>query len=158
MTKLSNLTLEKLDALGAFQNEPRTLRVEQDPATLFCHLESADSLSCAFTELRLTAAPCDSAACEQRAERIGRRLTYLLEPLELIETDPDSGRALLRSSPPQAEESTRTYYEVLVDPTGLVTLQRFRRTREPAPRASVACRLTKEALTRLIDDLVESIS
>jgi hypothetical protein len=155
---LSTLTLEKLDALGAFHNEPRTLHVEQDQATLDLHLESADALSCALTQLRLETPQSGAAGSEQRAKRICRRLNYLLEPLELVEVDPDTDRVLLRSNPPHREQSARTYYEVIVDPRGTVTLQRFCRSRDRARRAVVACRLTKEATAKLIDDLVESMS
>lgn len=158
MTTLSTLTLEKLDALGAFHDQPRTLHVEQDRWTLTVDLESADALSCAFTQLRLTAPQSGGTTAERRAERICRRLNYLLEPLELIETDPETDRSLVRSNPPQRDQSARTYYEATVDPRGAVTLHRFRRTRDEARRTAVPCRLTKEATTKLIDDLVESMS
>lgn len=156
MIRLSTLTLEKLDALGTFQNEPRTVHVEHEGATLSCRLEAADALSGAFTQLRLAVAGRGAAVdTQQSAERICERLTYLLEPLQVVETDPDSGRVLLRSNPPHRDESTRTYYEVLVDSDGAITVQRFCRSREKGSAAAVPCRLTKEALARLIDDLVE---
>src|SRR5947209_13098258 len=68
--------------------------------------DQADALSCRLTELTVDGpAPqpaCTAAALTQRADRLPRRVTGLLEPLRLTEVDAARPEAQLRRGQPVA--------------------------------------------------------
>ena len=95
-----------------------------------------------------------TAALRAWADRLAARVTYLMEPLVVIELDPVAGEAELRSQSPTARGELKTYYEVRLNKSGALRLSRVvfdaaTRRRRPAP-----CQLTREVIERLTDDLV----
>jgi hypothetical protein len=147
-----------VDALsGAGVSPPYEAAAEAAGARLTLHLTAAGAVGLAFDALEFTAA--DRAerspeALRAWADRLADRLTYLMEPLAVLEHDLGSGELVLRSQTPTARDGRRTFYEVRLRRDGTMRLGRVAfddsaRTRTPAP-----CRMTVEALERLADDLV----
>jgi len=88
------------------------------------------------------------------ADRLAARVTYLMEPLVLVEVDATSGEAELRSQSPTARGDLKSYYEVRLDRLGSLRLARVVFDEETRRRRPSPCQLTREALERLTDDLV----
>lgn len=97
-----------------------------------------------------------SVALRAWAKGLTERLTYLMEPLVLLELDDEAGVAELRSKVPSTRENARSYYEVRIDHAGTIRLRRITFDASDRRRNSVPCQLTREALERLVDDLVET--
>ena len=151
---------ERLSRLGPFRDRHEKLAVEQSGVRLEIDLEAADEFSCCFDELRLHARSmedADTAALKDWAGRIGRTITYLLEQVQPLEVDADHGKVLLRSAPPDKRAAHTTYYELVVDRDGWLSLQRFRTGPEMLRRARVSCTCTREQVDKLVDDLAGSI-
>jgi hypothetical protein len=151
-----SLRLEAQQALAGLPNgaAAQTLSARDGDLELECALEALDTLACTFARLSVRS-PALAGAGERRlrqvAEDISRRVTYLLEPVAPIEVDAEQSIVQLRSVPPQRQEGTSTYYELLVRRGGEVCLQRF--AKPPGqPRAVVPAHVTREVLLRLIDD------
>ena len=84
-------------------------------------------------------------------------MTYLLEPIQPIESDAEACVVQLRSVKPDDRGGVRSYYEALVKTGGSISLQRFD-SQKGALRRSVSMTLTKEIIGRLADDFVASVS
>ncbi len=87
-------------------------------------------------------------------QRLSARLTYLMEPLALIEADALGGEVVLKSGAPSSKNGRRTYYEVRIDRSGILKLARLAFDESARSRQAVPCQFTSELLERLIDDLV----
>jgi hypothetical protein len=114
--------------------------------------ESGDALAARLWEVRLTRATAPSAPLAERALRLARRITGLLEPLRLVEV---ADVAQLRSDAPVVRGEERHYYEVLLHADGAASVQRFAGSRTGAARRSVPFTLTHEALGKLVEDLAD---
>lgn len=88
------------------------------------------------------------------SERLASRVTYLLEPLVIHETDAEQAVVELRSRTPDRREGRRSYYEVRLYPEGRLRLQRVAYDEATRRREAAPCRLTTETLERLAEDLV----
>src|SRR5689334_10605762 len=99
---------------------------------------AVESLGCAFRELRVSAEGLRDKPFEDlktRAEQICRRVTYLLEPMGLLELDPESQVVLVRSTPPAKNGAETAYYEMRISAPGVLTLRRYTRSgQEGAPQ------------------------
>jgi len=81
------------------------------------------------------------------------KLTYLLEPIGLTETDADSAMVQLRSSPPHKDEDGTSYYELLIRRGGAIVLRRYL-ARKGQLRERIPAELTRQVLYRLADDFL----
>ena len=145
---------QALASLAPFSTGEHVVEVDHGPQRLRCLLAALDTLACTFTRLSLAADSLSQMSTDQlkqTAERLSSRLTYLLEPISLIETDSEGCVVQLRSNPPQKETDRTTYYELLVARTGELSLVRYAR---PAgqPRQVIPAQVTREVLTRLTTD------
>ena len=124
-------------------------------------LAAADSLSCAASEIRL-AVPALAAGgfdtLKQWAERLCRKVTYLLENIGPLELEPDAGRVLVRSTTPDAQDGARRYYEILLEARGggTCSLRRYLYEKGSGGRQPVDMSLTHEVLGKLLTDLVDT--
>ena len=89
--------------------------------------------------------------------RLAARVTYLMEPLAVLEADALAGEVVLRSQSPTPRGEQRSFYEIRLGRAGTARLGRVAfddgdRRRRPAP-----CQLTREVLERLADDLAASV-
>lgn len=149
--------LSELDHSGALASGPYAIEIEHDGRQLECEIEALDRLGCAVARMSVTS-PALAAASLERLESIGQglaaRLTYLLEPIAVLETDTEVQSVQMRSLPPQREGRQSSYYELLAK-QGRLELRRY--LKQPGqPRTQVAAHLTREVLHRLIEDLMQA--
>ncbi len=85
---------------------------------------------------------------------IADTITYLGESLRVIETEEARGRAILRSGRPIVRGGKPEYFEVILDPTPGLTLSRYAYDSERGERVAIAAPLTRQALERLVEDLL----
>lgn len=136
---------------------PVALAVEDGGHRLRLDLIASGPVGLAFDALSYSAAPAPDLSTEALrawADRLAGRVTYLMEPLVVVELDPVAGEAELRSHAPTPRGEVKSFYEVHLNRSGHLDLSRvifddLSRRRRPAP-----CQLTREVLERLLDDLV----
>jgi hypothetical protein len=158
---LSQKIAAALDARPAIGALPCHVSVEEGPSRLTLTLTAAGPVGLAFDSLEFatTARPeWSPEALRGWADRIAARVTYLMEPLVVLEQDKVGGEVALRSQSPTPRLDRRAYYEVRLGPNGALRLARVAfdettRLRRPAP-----CQMTIEVLERLVDDLVASVA
>lgn len=90
------------------------------------------------------------------ADRVAARVTYLMEPLRVVEIDPVGVEVELRSAAPSVRKGVRAFYEVRLRRAGTLNIARVvfddvTRTRRDEP-----FQMTREVLERLTDDLVDT--
>jgi hypothetical protein len=146
-------TLNELKASGAF---PQRLLM-RDPsvaATVEMDVHKLDSLSIQLSLLRVSPEATTKVVLKEKAADLALRITGLLEKLSVIEIDDNRGEALLRSNSPAVNEEERLYYELIADRQGTATLHRYQGSMLNSKRKEVPFILTREALAKLITDLV----
>ena len=134
--------------------------VEDGPHRLAVALTTASPVGVAFDHLEY----CASGRPERSAEdlrawgdRLAARLTYLMEPLVVLEVDPVGGEATLRSQSPTLRHGHRSYYEIRLDRRGTLRLGRVAFDEATRRRRPASCQFTREVLERLADDLVACV-
>ena len=140
---------------------PREVTVEEGPSRLTLHLNAAGPVGLAFDTLDFATASrpeWSPEALRGWGDRVAARLTYLMEPLVVLEHDPIDNRVEIRSESPTRRSGRRTYYEVRLHPRGTLRLSRVSYDEATRRREPVSCQLTLEALERLADDLVASVA
>ncbi|MBX6312008.1 MAG: hypothetical protein IRY99_03675 [Isosphaeraceae bacterium] len=90
-------------------------------------------------------------------DRLAARVTYLMEPLKIIEADPLGVEVELRSQAPTARHDRRSYYEVRLGRSGTLRLHRVAFHESDRRCLAVPFQMTCEVLERLADDLVASV-
>lgn len=88
------------------------------------------------------------------ADRVAAKVTYLMEPLHLIEADAQGVEVELRSQTPTPRAGTRNYFEARLNRAGHLTIARLAFDNATRTRHRVPFQLTREVLERLADDLV----
>ena len=134
--------------------------VEEGPHRLTLQLTSIGPGGVAFDALDFVAndrADLSLDAVRAWGDRIAGRLTYLMEPLVVLEVDPVGGDVELRSRTPSTRDDVRSFYEIHLRRDGSLNLRRFAFDSSDRTRGVVPCRLTGEALERLVDDLVATL-
>ena len=149
-----------LNRLPIPSHTPQTLTAEAAGQHLTLHLDGVDSLACGFVLLEFESQALASAGIEQLkqvAEKLEKRLTYLLEPISPIEHDAEHCVVQLRSNPPQRNEDRTSYYELLVSRGGRLSLARYAK-QVGGVRQPVSSHVTREVLLRLIGDFAQVAS
>ncbi len=139
---------------------PGLISAESDNHRLDLHFAAASPLGLALDSLVYTFLdhePLTHQQLKSWADRLVARLTYLMEPLVVLEVDAEGGQAELRSHTPSQRDGRRTYYELRLDRNAALRLGRFTFDETSRRREPVTCQLTREALERLADDLVASL-
>lgn len=88
------------------------------------------------------------------ADRLATRVTYLLEPLALLESDAAGTVVELRSRKPAVRPGVRSYDQVRLDDSGRLSLTRHAFQEADRTRRQTPFTLSREVLERLVDDLV----
>ena len=133
-----------------------------DGMTIEAELAAVDTLGCAVREVRADVPKLAGAGYDVLkawGEALCRRISYLLETLELLEADEEHGEVLIRSNPPDRQGAATAYYEVLLrqDGPGRFTLRRYEAQKGTAGRTPADMHVTHEVLKRLFRDLAETV-
>jgi hypothetical protein len=102
----------------------------------------------------------DEAFLQRCIEQVVRRLTYLEEPLALLELDAAQKLAQLRSHPPYRDGQRLTYWEVLIWATSQprARLTRYHWQADSHDRKQMAYPATFATLGRIAQDLALSLT
>jgi hypothetical protein len=158
---LSKKIAAELDENTKVHLMPCTVALEEGTSRLTLHLTALDSVGVAFSSLEfVTSARSDWTpdALQAWGSRVVNRVTYLMEPLKVLETDAAGNEVQIRSQSPTARDDRRGYYQIRLDKSGSLRLERFAFEETTRRRHPVACQLTREVLERFADDLVGSVS
>lgn len=143
--------IQAVSGRGLLQVDLPFGRVEAD-------LLAVDAIGCSFQTLAYTTPTLATATLDQLKEisqSLTAKLTYLLEPIGVVEADRDRCSVQLRSSPPQKGEDGTSYYELMIRRGGDITLSRY--TKHPGQlRQIVPAQVTREVLGRLADDFISA--
>ena len=140
---------------------PCTVTVDDGPHHVTLHLTALDSVGLAFSSLEFTTssrAEWTSEALNEWGNRLSSRITYLMEPLKVLEIDAGGGEVQLRSQSPTARDSARGYYEMRLFRQGILRMQRFTFDEAARQRRASSCQLTREVIERLADDIIASLA
>ena len=139
---------------------PGELAIGEGPHRLTLRLSAAGPVGLAFDTLEFQTAARDDWPIEALTawgRALAARVTYLMEPLSVLEADAAGGEVVLRSQAPTPRLGHHSFYEIRLGRPGTLRLGRVTfdeptRRRRPAP-----CQITLEVLERLADDLVASV-
>jgi hypothetical protein len=145
--------IQAVSGRGLLQVDVPDGRVEAD-------LVAVDAIGCSFQTLALSTSKLAAASLDELkavSQTLTSKLTYLLEPIGLVEADADRCSIQLRSNPPQKGEDGTSYYELMVRRGGDITLSRYSKTSGQLRRI-IPANVTREVLARLADDFVAAVS
>ena len=142
--------IQAVTGRGLLQVDPEEGgRIEAD-------LVGVDAIGCAFQTLAYSTdklAGADLDHLKEISQTLTAKLTYLLEPIGVVEADQDRCAVQLRSSPPKKDEDATSYYELLVRRGGDISLSRYSK-KTGQLRQIVPAHITREVLERLAEDFV----
>jgi hypothetical protein len=133
---------------------------EADGLKLTISLAALGHVGLAFRRIEFSQVdPVDLSPQALRAwgNRLSARLTYLMEPLVVLEVDAEAGKATLRSQNPTSKGDRRSFFEVQLYREGGLHLHRVAFDETTRVRKVVDSQMTLEVLERLTDDLVASL-
>jgi hypothetical protein len=139
---------------------PCDVAIEESGHRLDLHLTASGPVGLAFESFDFTAAPgrdWTPALAKAWGDRVVARVTYLMEPLVVLEQDALAGDVAIRSHAPTARGEGRAYYEIQIDGAGDLHFARVAFDESIRRRRRVDCMMTREVLERLIDDIIASI-
>lgn len=132
------------------------LQVDVDGGRIEADLLAVDAIGCSFQTLGYSTDKLAGLSLDELkaiSESLVSRLTYLLEPIGVVEVDRDRAAVQMRSSPPQQGDDGTSYYELMVRRGGDITLSRYQK--QPGQmRQIVPANITREVLQRLSEDFV----
>jgi hypothetical protein len=116
-------------------------------------LADCDRLGCLLKKLELE--QCQGGLPALDPSRIEDQVTYLGERLEVIESEGEKGRTILRSAPPRINGDVTSFFEMVLDPADGLSLMRYEFDRHRGERTQVSAPLARDTLERLLNDLIE---
>jgi len=140
---------------------PCPVTVEDPPNRLTLNLTALDSVGVAFDSLEFVTTDrqdWSSEALNAWGERLAARVTYLLEPLRVLEIDAGGGEVQIRSQSPTSRADQRGFYEVRLFRQGTLRMERYVFDDATRQRRRTPCQLTREVVERLADDIAASAS
>ena len=162
MSNIKELVQARLEEFASQGGGQASLQISGPHGSLTSELLVVDKLGCAFTQMTYESsrlADADNARLTAVSEDLVRRMTYLLEPLGVVELDDESASIQLRSVPPAKEDGVIRYYELVVRRGGQITLQRFEKPQDrSADRRQITAEVTRDVFQRLAGDMEESLS
>jgi hypothetical protein len=138
---------------------PCAVAVEDGANRLTINMTALDTVGVAFDCLEFDATDrhdWSSDALNGWGQRLAARVTYLLEPLKVLEIDAGGGEVQIRSQNPSTRADQRGFYEVRLYKHGILRFERFVFDDATRQRKRTACQFTKEVLERLADDIAAS--
>jgi hypothetical protein len=135
------------------------VQVDLPAGRLEADLLAVDAIGCSFQTLAYSTDKLADASLDQLksiSQALTEKLTYLLEPIGLVEADADRCSIQLRSNPPQKGDDGTSYYELMVRRGGHITLSRYSKQAGQL-RQIVPAHVTREVLGRLAEDFVAAV-
>lgn len=163
MTISHQLSQEVQKLVGQQFSPARTVCINDPlPLELQVDFTAVDSLSCSVEELRLSVPSLSTAGLDKLkewAQSLCQRVTYLLENIGPLEFDQNGNQVLIRSTPPHQHPTGTQFYEILLQSRsgGHFVLRRFSAVQGHQGRNQVEMQMTHELLSRLVDDLSDTI-
>jgi hypothetical protein len=157
---LSQKIADAVESLPTGGPLPCSIAAEVGESRLALNLTSHGSVGLAFDGLDYALAnhtELTTEALRNWGNRLASKLTYLMEPLVVLEVDAQAGEAELRSQNPTPKGDRRSFYEVRLRRDASLHLQRIAFDETTRLRQVVPCQMTVEVLERLADDLVASL-
>jgi len=157
---LSRKIAAALDENTQVHAPPCEVAIEEGPHRLALNLTALDSVGVAFDSLEFaisSRAEWSPDALRAWGERLAGRVTYLMEPLKVLEVDAAGGGGPIRSQSPTARGEQRSFYEVRIFKQGTLRMERSTFDDVSRRRRQIPCHLTREVLERLADDIVGSL-
>lgn len=156
---LSRKIADALDENTRAYDTPCVVSVDDGPDRVTLRIAALDSVGVALDALEYAAV--DRKEWTPRSlnawgERLSTRLTYLMEPVGILETDAGAGEVLLRSREPSRRGDARNYYEIRLRGDGTCRVGRFAFDEAERRRAPARCHFTREVVERLADDIAAS--
>ncbi len=148
-----------LKGCAASTTGSHVLKIHDGSRNVLCAFARIDSLACEFYHLIVESAELVDASTQRLqdiSEQLSRQLTYLLEPIAPIETDPEGCVIQMRSKPPQRSDDGASYYELLIRRGGELSLRRWKKTAK-GERTVISSTVTHEVMLRLISDLASAV-
>jgi hypothetical protein len=139
---------------------PCTVTVEDSPSRLTLNLTALDTVGLAFSTMEFantSRTEWSSDVLKEWGDRLSKRVTYLMEPLKVLEIDAGGGEVQIRSQSPTPRSEQRGYYEVRLFRQGSLRMERFAFDATTRERHQTPCQLTREVLERLADDIAASV-
>jgi len=139
---------------------PCTVSIEDSPSRVTLNLTALDTVGLAFSTMEFATAnrtEWSAAALKEWGERLAKRVTYLMEPLKVLEVNDQGGEVQMRSQNPTPRADQRAYYEMRLFRQGKLQMERFAFDDTTRQRRQVPCQLTRETLERLADDIAGSV-
>jgi hypothetical protein len=154
----TELIRKKLANWHAGERDPMNLTIEDGIWEVRIAVHESEAIAARVWEIQASAksGPPGSKNTLEWAKAIVDRVTSLPEKLCLVENDPLSRQALLRSAvPAPAGDLGVRYFEVRLTGTTEMRLKRYQTQQDPGqPRKQVSFGMTHEALAKLIADLL----
>jgi len=151
---------QQLTQLASSPGDKHELSIAVAGGHLECQLTAIDSMSCSFRLLEFQTSKLAGASVQQLkelSEALSKRLSYLLEPIGIVEADDEQCVVQMRSNPPQRDDDGTSYYELLLRTGGTISLCRYTKNRGDA-RQTVPALVTREVLARLATDFVDAVA
>jgi hypothetical protein len=139
---------------------PCTVTVEDSPNRLTLNLTALDTVGLACTTMdyaNTSRTEWSSDALKAWADRLSKKVTYLMEPLKVVEVYDQAGEVQMRSQSPTPRDTERAYYEMRLFRSGILRMERFVYDETTRQRRQVPCQLTRETLERLADDIAATV-
>ena len=160
LMSLSKKIAAALDENTKVHVPPCAVTVEDGPHRLTLNLSALDTVGLAFVHAGVRHDRAGPSGRRRRSaswgERLAGRVTYLMEPLKVLEVDAGGGEVQIRSQSPTARADQRGYYEVRLFNRGSLRMERYAFDEATRERRRVPCQLTREVLERLADDIAAS--
>ena len=124
---------------------------------LVIHLTASGPVGLAFGALDFTTGAEDDwspEALKAWGDRLAARVTYLMEPLVVLEQDALAGEVAIRSHVPTSRGESRAFYEIRLSGGGNLHLARVAFDESTRRRRGLDCMMTREVLERLVDDII----
>lgn len=156
---LSRKIAAALDENTRAYSPPCVVTVDDGPDRLTLEIAAIDSVGVALDALEYAATDrreWTPQALHDWGVRLAARLTYLMEPMTVLEIDGGAGEVLLRSRSPSRRDDSRNYYEIRLRRDGCCRVDRVSFDEVERRRARTRCQLTREAVERLADDIAAS--
>lgn len=144
----------EVEGVASDQARPTKVALREGPIRVEAEISAYDTLGVAVHALTMWGN--NDASLQTLAKTISERVTYLWEPLALIERDLEHQTAQMRSAPPLVEETAIEFYEGELsrqDGTLRMRLVRYRQENGERRRTGETIKLTHEAFRRLVDDM-----